>query len=532
MVEVGEPVGETLIDALERHARERPDARALIALHPGADPEITTWSALHARVRAFTAAVAAATEPDAIVPLYVRRTPECVAAMLGILAAGRMFSVLHHQLRGPQINAVLEASGARLALIDGPGLMTLKRELEGALAGVDWWVLDATHASHRKQRDKLVADGARLHDVPQVGVPVPPGPGGGCCLFTSGSTGVPKGVCIAADELAGRAAGEVGWFGMRADDVVLNVLPFSFDVGLNQLLASLWVGCTLVLSPSFLPADLLAAVEAWGVTGISGVPSLWTGMLQSHLAFDTAGPHKTLRFLTISGGDMLPSQRRALAAAAPGVGIFKTYGQTETFRTASLHPDDYATHGDSVGRAYPGVRLAILREDGSLADPGEEGEVVHAGAGLMQGYLGQPEATGAKLRPCAALGGLAAYTGDYGRLDAEGYLTLLGRHDGMVKISGFRVFPAEILAQISHLDGVVEAVVVPAKDAAGATHLVAFLVPRQGAVLTPHGVRMALGRVLPAYMVPGHVELRDALPRTSSGKPDTVALAAEAASLV
>ncbi|MEZ4320671.1 MAG: AMP-binding protein [Myxococcota bacterium] len=527
----------SLTDRLALHATERGSAPALVALHPGSEPEITTWAELHAASQRFAAAVATRTAPGDLVPLFARPSAESIAAMLGVLAAGRLFSVLHHQLRGPQISGVLEAGGVGLAVVDGPGIPTLKRAFEGRLADTDWWVLQGRSygAVHETQRAKLVAAGARLEGVPE-GSPAEPardaGLTGGTCLFTSGSTGVPKGVVIAHPELVSRAAGEVAWFGLTADDVLLNVLPFSFDVGLNQLLSSLYVGCTLVLCPSFLPADLLAAVEGQRVTGISAVPSIWTGMLQARVGFDTAGAHRSLRFLTISGGDLLPSQRTALAAAAPGVGIFKTYGQTETFRTASLHPDELATHGDTVGRALAGVRLVVLRPDGSAADPGEPGEIVHGGAGLMRGYLGQPEATAEKLRYCPVLGEVAAYTGDRGMLDAEGRLTLLGRGDGMLKISGFRVFPSEILAQLSHVEGVVEAVVTAPKDATGATRLVAFVVLEHGSSLTAHGVRQALGRLLPAYMVPERVELRESLPRTSSGKPDAVGLTAEAAGLL
>ena len=145
----------------------------------------------------------------------------------------------------------------------------------------------------------------------------------------------------------------------------------------------------------------------------------------------------------------------------------------------------------------------------------------------MARYLDMPEATDAKLRHCEALGMVAAYTGDQGVLDADGYLTLQGRQDGMAKVNGFRVFPAEILAQLDTIEGVVEAVVLPVK-ADGATQLVAFLLVPEDFAMRPNKVRMALGRRLPAYMVPGQIHLLHQFPRTSSGKPDRLRLASDA----
>jgi acyl-coenzyme A synthetase/AMP-(fatty) acid ligase len=258
---------------------------------------------------------------------------------------------------------------------------------------------------------------------------------------------VSKGVLVSSSDLIRRACAEVSWLGLNSKDVLLSILPFSFDVGLNQLLASLVAGAELVILESWLPADVLGVVAARGVTGIAAVPSIWLDFMKQQRVIDRVHAHRSLRFLTVSGGDLSAGQHVRLLELAGGAEIFKTYGQTETFRTSSLRPEEYAARPLSVGRALPGVRLYICRADGTRAEAGETGEVVHTGTGSMLGYLGaDPTPTKLGENPWRSVDDpnpLAIFTGDLGRLDEEGYLYLLGRRDDLVKISGNRVYPSE-----------------------------------------------------------------------------------------
>src|SRR5262249_44882184 len=163
--------------------------------------------------------------------------------------------------------------------------------------------------------------------------------------------------------------------------------PFSFDVGLNQLSSALVSGACLVIEESWLPADLVKAIARDGVTGISGVPAIWRDLLASELPLDRADLHRSLRYVTISGGSLSVDEQQQLRQRLEGVSIFKTYGQTETFRSASLLPEELDARPASVGRAYLGTRVLILSEDGRPCAPNEVGEVVHSGLGTMVGYL-------------------------------------------------------------------------------------------------------------------------------------------------
>jgi acyl-coenzyme A synthetase/AMP-(fatty) acid ligase len=354
------------------------------------------------------------------------------------------------------------------------------------------------------------------------------GAGAACCLFTSGSTGTPKGVLIAGDDLAARAAAESEAFGLTPADRILNVLPFAFDVGLNQLLTSLLSGATLVILDSWMPADLLRAVERQRITGVSGVPAVWRDLMASGLPFDGQQAHRTLRYVTVSGGSLSPSELDRLRGLLAGVGIFKTYGQTESFRSTILRPDEIDARPGSVGRAFDGARVRVLDDAGAPCGPGETGEVVHSGLGVMMGYLNDAEA-GTKRRPnpFAAESGEsdhAIWTGDAGFLDEAGFLYLKGRRDGMLKVSGNRFYADEVAAALASLPGVVDADVVGVDALAVETRVAAFVVT--SVPLDETEIRRRLATRVASYMVPSSIVVLPALPRLANGKTDRVRLRA------
>jgi acyl-CoA synthetase (AMP-forming)/AMP-acid ligase II len=207
------------------------------------------------------------------------------------------------------------------------------------------------------------------------------------------------------------------------------------------------------------------------------------------------------------------------------VGIFKTYGQTEAFRATSLRPEDYHSKPTSVGMPFTGVRVYVVN-NGSRCAAGEIGEIVHTGLGTMLGYLGQQGCehdSNRKLRENPFYGDddpspLAIFTGDLGYVDEEGYLYLAGRRDGMVKIMGNRVYPQEIMNEITNIPGVREVVVTstPGKREAA---LVAFVTVSR-VDLSATGIQRTLRTRLPAFMIPEEIVLVNHIPRTAHGKPD------------
>lgn len=456
--------------------------------------------------------------------------------MIGAMMSGRAFCFVNPKYRGPQIAGILKASRASLCLIDPMGLVALRGSVSAVLdqSQTAWGLVgDREVGSLHAQTLAELRARAIVHSVPKANdQTVPSGAGQnsevGACLFTSGSSGEPKGVLVTTEDLVQRAIAEVEWFELSERDVLLSILPFSFDVGLNQLLSSLYVGAELVILNTWLAADMLSATAARGVSGISGVPAIWQDLIRSGLRFDRSGAHRALRYVTVSGGSLPTPLLEQLRQVVDGAAIFKTYGQTEAFRTASLRPEEFGRKPDSVGRAFTGVRIYVVREDGTPCAPGEVGEIVHTGLGIMKGYLGNralSEGERRKLQPNPFYGPtdpstMAVFTGDLGYLDNEGFLYLKGRRDGMVKIQGNRVYPQEVTEQILCVPGVHDAVVVGYPAADGDGSLSAFVVPTRGTDLTLSYLRKELSRRLPSYMVPQNMIFVKAIPRTATGKAD------------
>jgi acyl-CoA synthetase (AMP-forming)/AMP-acid ligase II len=538
----------TLFEQVQRHARERPHHVAVWNRLPGGQYEATSYSELAEAARRFAHAFADGLGEARFIPLCLARSAGCIAAMLGAIGAGKAFVCLNPKLRLRQISDILGATGAPIVLVDAAGLMTLRGELPEAPAvtRVRWWLLRGPEfgAIHGKIAARLgeVAVVERWEaDVTEPDLPAPLAPPDdplrvGCCLFTSGSTGKPKGVLIGERDLTARAWAEAQWYQLRETDVLLNVLPFSFDVGLNQVVSAVCAGCSLVLLHSWLPADILDAAAERQVTGISAVPSVWSDVLKADLRFDTRKRHASLRYITISGGDLSREKLDRLPAMLDGVGVIKTYGQSETFRSAALLPPEFSRKRQSVGRAFAGVRVYVVRADGTPAGPHEVGEIVHTGMGVMLGYLDGDDPQH-KLRPNPFYGpddeaALAVFTGDHGYLDEDGYLYLVGRRDEMLKVSGNRLYPREVSDQLAAVDGVAEAEVVGVKRDDDETHLVAFVVQGPSRALEPMVIRRELALRVPSFMLPAHVVILPAMPRTANGKPDRQALAARAAALL
>jgi acyl-CoA synthetase (AMP-forming)/AMP-acid ligase II len=528
-----------ILKIIGEHARRDAGRAAILHRESDGSYRATRYAELAEEAERFARAFARHAAGARIVPVLAAKSAMAIAALLGATASGCAAASLNPRLRGPQVEAILRAGRARIAVVDGPGLLALgpAREAGAPIRSTGWWLVRAPGflPLHEKAAEALRAT-AQVENWPvasdpgDLRWPDPESPA--ACLFTSGSTGHPKGVLVSHRDLVERARAEIDCFGISERDVLLSVLPFSFDVGLNQLVTSLVAGCTLVILDSWMPADILRTVEERGVTGISAVPSIWLDFLKAGFAFDRADRHRTLRYVTVSGGDLPPDPLARLPALGAGLQIFKTYGQTEVFRPTCLLPGEFESRRTSVGRPFGRSRVYVVREDGARAAPGESGEVVATGLGVMLGYLdGSDEQR--KLRDNPFRGPedpstKAVYTGDIGHLDASGYLYLHGRRDAMLKIQGNRVYPGEVAAQLLAVAGVLEAEVVGCKPASGNVELVAFVVLGPAAPQAAD-LRRLLATRLPAWMLPARVLEKDAIPRTASGKPDLPALAAEAA---
>jgi acyl-CoA ligase (AMP-forming) (exosortase A-associated) len=478
------------------------------------------------------------------VAVWLDKRPETVVLCFAAAAAGAVFVPINPLLKAAQVAHILRDSGAcallstreRSALLDGlwatlPGLRRLiltgsaaetRAPASLALPVLDWADLlaSASRAGHRVIDSDMAA-----------------------ILYTSGSTGAPKGVVLSHRNLVVGATSVADYLDNRADDTLLAVLPLSFDAGFSQLTTAFHAGARVVLLNHLVPRDVLQALEREKVTGLTAVPPLY--MQLAALDWPPA-VRDHLRYFATTGGRMPLDTLAAIRHRVPRARPFLMYGLTEAFRSTYLPPEEVDRRPDSIGRAIPNAEVLVLRDDGSECADGEPGELVHRGPLVGLGYWGDAEKTAQRYRPLpsglagrgdaggAAGGGLqlpevAVFSGDTVRRDAEGFLFFVGRRDEMIKTSGYRVSPTEVEA-VLHASGLVgECVAFGVDDAAlgQAIHVVAT--PPAGAAQLDVPALLAVCRLqMPAYMVPaGIVAARAALPRNPNGKLDRQQIVAD-----
>jgi len=434
------------------------------------------------------------------VAILAERGPEAVAAYFGAIAAGAVAIVVNERSRPRQIEYVLRRSTARVLLRSQALLAEHPRVLE-----TDADVIDiATIGTDRNLEWS----------------PRPPGERGiAQIIFTSGSTGLPKGVVFSHRAMLSAIEMVVGYLELGDDERIFSLLPFSSVYGLNQLLCAMWTKSTLVISISSLAAKIVAEAREQRVTVMAGVPPLWLQLL----ATPTFGAQRieSLRVLQSAGGHLPADAVRQLRAAQPHARLFLQYGMTETFRSTFLAPHEVDLHPNSMGREVPGASIWIVGDDGELCAPGEIGELVFAGPTMAEGYWEDEELTAATFRVSRGGAGVTrrvVHSGDLVRRDSEGLLYYVSRRDRMIKSLGFRIGPDEIADVLYASGDILETAIATEPDPIRGERIIAYVVLRPGG--SSRHLEQFARFELPRHMQPARIEVREALPRLTSGKYD------------
>lgn len=440
---------------LAEAARRRPDHPALVW-----DGGTLSWRDLEARAAALARRLAReGVGAGDVVALLLPNTWGLAAALWGGLALGATVAPLNPLLAADERERILGHLGARA-------------------------VVDAAPAEETAEAMPITAAGAP-----------------GVILYTSGSTGQPKGAVLSHAALAAANASWAGpVMGLTAADRVLAVLPLAHSFGLNgALLAPLLAGVTVVLQERFTPEDTLRAIARHRATVFPGVATMFARILESPAL---EGADLSSLRLAVSGAAPCPWALASEWRRRTGVRIVRGYGMTELFRPISYLAGEATDRPDSIGRAVPGVELRVVDDELWIRSPA-----------AMDGYLRAPEETAAVL---AADGWFR--TGDLATISDDGYVSIVGRKRELILRGGYSVVPGEVEQALLAHPAVAEAAVIGVAHPELGEEVAAFVTLRAGARVEPADLIAFCRARLAGYKYPRRVTVVEAMPRSASGK--------------
>lgn len=453
------------------------------------------------------------------VVVFADNTVEAAVSFFGVLKANAVVSMVNPQTKEDKLAYLLNDCRARaiisdvhLARILGPAA----RQSSHLVAGIVSGSLDAPALQGMAGLVSWEeAIGSELSDSgpPRRNIDIDLA----SIIYTSGSTGDPKGVMLTHRNMLTAAASITTYLENVEDDVILGVLPLSFDYGLYQWIMACRMGARLILERSFTyPAQVLNTVISEGVTGFPGVPTIFA-ILAGLRNIDQYDFSK-IRYVSNTAAALSNKHIDMLQRTFPRARVYSMYGLTECKRCTYLPPADIEKKPMSVGIAIPNTELWIVNEKDERLGVGEVGQLVIRGATVMRGYWEKPEETAKKLRPGPLPGEMVLYTGDFCKLDEDGYLYFVGRMDDIIKSRGEKVAPKEVENVIVNIPGVKEVAVIGVPDPILGQAIKALVVLEEGALIGPPDILAECQKRLENFMIPKFVEIIAELPKTTTGK--------------
>lgn len=519
------PADEFLHDFLLAAARRTPDRPAVVESSGPGRTTVTTYAELAALARSFTDRLdELGVEIGSRVVLEAEATAASIALLIACGRAGLTFVPVSPEAPRERLLSVIESArpAVHLQAADGtredlpPSLTTGRFSRDG----LTFDQRGAGAPPPRRRRAVCVTDPAYI-------------------IFTSGTTGRPKGVVMSHRAVTSFYRGMLTQHIATPEDRVASTSPLHFDFSLLNIGLALGSGAAVVPVPQGLlrwPRHFLRVLGETGATHVNGVPSIWRQSL--HYEPDRLAALDRLRGILFCGEEFPLPELRRLRELRPGLRIVNCYGSTESMACSfEAVPDPLPDSVErlSIGVAHPGAEMLLVDASGEVVDrPGVPGEIHLRSPALFSGYWDDPEATRAALVPdplCPESGGRVLRTGDVAVRGEHGEHYFLGRTDSQVQINGNRVELGEVERRLLEYPGAAAAAVLPLAAPGGGLLLAAFVVlsARDAVGRTSQDagdIREFCGRTLPAYMVPQEIRLLDTLPTTPNGKVDREALTA------
>jgi long-chain acyl-CoA synthetase len=473
------------------------------------------------------------TRQDRVI-VFLDNSPETVISLYGILKAGGIFVILNSSIKTKKLSYILQDSGATILITHTNKANVVEAALNDLTKPCQViWIGNPSYSfknlyHHSLFWNSLFQTPNSIYEFSQHGKL---NNNDQSCIdqdlatliYTSGSTGEPKGVMSSHYNMISAARSIIQYLENTPDDIILNVLPLSFDYGLYQVIMAFMFGGAVVLEKSFLyPAKILERIKKEQVTGFPMVPTIVSFLLkmQNLRNYDFG----SLRYVTNTAAALPVEHIRKLSLLLPHVKLYSMYGLTECKRVSYLPPEELDKRPSSVGKAIPNTEVFIVDEAGREVGPGEIGELVIRGANVMCGYWNSPELTAKTFRQGLHPGERFLHSGDFFKRDEEGFLYFIGRKDDMIKIKGERVSPKEIENVLYEMKGVRGAAVIGVPDEILGQAIKAFIMLTPGVHMTKREVLKHCTTHLESFMVPKYVEFIKELPVTPNGKIDKKAL--------
>lgn len=490
----------------------------------------TSYASLYAASERFAAALhakASLANGERCV-VFLENRMETAVAIFGTLRAGGVFSVINPTTKADKLAYVLSNCDASVLVTQSSLLATALAasadcDCVRTIVVVEDGEVDESTSSRVIGYDDFIGrEPVAGAGIPRQGIDIDLA----MLVYTSGSTGNPKGVMMTHKNIEHAATSITTYLQSQEDDVVLSVLPLAFDYGLYQLLMCVKMGATLLLEKSFaFPQKILPLLASEKVTGFPLVPTMAALIVQ----IKNFNPEwaRSVRYLTNTAAALPPAHIAKLQQMFPQARIYSMYGMTESKRCTYLPPEQLAIRPDSVGIAIPGTEAWVELDNGQRAKPGENGELVVRGGHVMQGYWQNEEATARTLKQGRYPWEKVLHTGDLFRMDEEGFFYFVGRKDEILKSRGEKVSPKEVENVLYRIPGIKEAALVGVPDEVLGQSLKAIIVSVDPQ-LDSRAVIAHCRQNLEEFMVPREVEFRDSLPKTGTGKIRRSVLQAEA----
>ena len=500
-------------DFLARSAERFPEKTAIIC-----GERRVTYAELEELTNRFAwALIEGGVTPGDRVAVLLENSVEAAVAIFGILKAGGIFLVISQTVKADKLRFILDDCAAK-AIVTQSVFVDMVGAIDASVESLNLIILCGMQVTADSLSSPVICFEKDFSSFPSSnpeGVSIDADVA--ALIYTSGSTGFPKGVTVSHLNVVSAANSITEYLENVEEDVIINVLPLSFDYGLYQLLMSVKMGATLVLEKSFAyPFKVFESIHKERVTGFPGVPTVFAVLLQmkdlNPELFDS------VRYVSNTAAALPPAHIRRLRDVFRNARIYSMYGLTECKRVSYLPPEELDRRPTSVGKGMPNEQIYIVDDSGNPVPPGVVGELVVRGSNVMLGYWNRPEETAKVIRPGRFPWERVLYTGDLFTMDEDGFFYFVSRKDDIIKSRGEKVSPSEVERIIHELDDVKEAAVVGVPDEIMGQALKAFVVPVEAARLTEKEVIFHCARRLENFMVPKEIEFRDELPKTSSGK--------------